>query len=252
MNLKAATLSACLVCAANLPGMGAAKATTVTIQSTDAIFNYAGVRPMDGFSTQPTTTSITAGPGQVLTFSSVTGTVNLTESGPYAHGPDGGPSSPPGSNPVNVLGAAGLSGSIASVSAPLFGVFLNGHETDPGHIAPATLSYLSPSDFTFASASPLDDQVFFIGDGLTGTGTGATQIFNVPVDATGLVLGIVDAQNYFGVPGAYFDNAGSFTATFSLSSAVPEPSTWAMMILGFAGIGFMAYRRKSKPILMAA
>jgi hypothetical protein len=25
---------------------------------------------------------------------------------------------------------------------------------------------------------------------------------------------------------------------------VPEPSTWAMMILGFAGIGFMAYRRK--------
>jgi len=34
--------------------------------------------------------------------------------------------------------------------------------------------------------------------------------------------------------------------------AVPESSTWAMMILGFAGIGFMAYRRKSKPALMAA
>src|ERR1700687_1672725 len=33
---------------------------------------------------------------------------------------------------------------------------------------------------------------------------------------------------------------------------VPEPSTLAMMILGFAGIGFMAYRRKSKPTLMAA
>jgi hypothetical protein len=28
---------------------------------------------------------------------------------------------------------------------------------------------------------------------------------------------------------------------------VPEPSTWAMMILGFAGVGFMAYRRKSEP-----
>jgi hypothetical protein len=27
-------------------------------------------------------------------------------------------------------------------------------------------------------------------------------------------------------------------------SAVPEPATWAMMILGFFGIGFMAYRRK--------
>jgi hypothetical protein len=28
-------------------------------------------------------------------------------------------------------------------------------------------------------------------------------------------------------------------------TAVPEPSTWAMMILGFFGVGFMAYRRKS-------
>lgn len=28
-------------------------------------------------------------------------------------------------------------------------------------------------------------------------------------------------------------------------AAVPEPSTWAMMILGFAGVGFMAYRRKT-------
>jgi len=29
-------------------------------------------------------------------------------------------------------------------------------------------------------------------------------------------------------------------------SSVPEPSTWAMMILGFFGIGFMAYRRRGK------
>src|SRR5665213_315023 len=28
-------------------------------------------------------------------------------------------------------------------------------------------------------------------------------------------------------------------------AAVPEPQTWAMMILGFIGVGFMAYRRKS-------
>jgi len=35
-------------------------------------------------------------------------------------------------------------------------------------------------------------------------------------------------------------------------AAVPEPSTWAMMILGFAGVGFMTYRRKSKPVSMPA
>ena len=27
------------------------------------------------------------------------------------------------------------------------------------------------------------------------------------------------------------------------SSAIPEPSTWAMMLIGFAGIGFLSYRR---------
>jgi hypothetical protein len=34
-----------------------------------------------------------------------------------------------------------------------------------------------------------------------------------------------------------------------LTAAVPEPSTWAMMILGFAGLGFMAYRRKGERAL---
>lgn len=28
-------------------------------------------------------------------------------------------------------------------------------------------------------------------------------------------------------------------------AAVPEPATWAMMLLGFAGIGFLAYRRRN-------
>ena len=30
----------------------------------------------------------------------------------------------------------------------------------------------------------------------------------------------------------------------SLTAAVPEPSTWAMMVLGFASLGFMTYRRR--------
>ena len=40
---------------------------------------------------------------------------------------------------------------------------------------------------------------------------------------------------------------GPFNAAFSLSgSVVPEPSTWAMMLLGFAGLGFAGYRRASQ------
>jgi hypothetical protein len=32
----------------------------------------------------------------------------------------------------------------------------------------------------------------------------------------------------------------------NVNGAVPEPSTWAMIILGFAGMGFMGYRRSRK------
>jgi hypothetical protein len=32
------------------------------------------------------------------------------------------------------------------------------------------------------------------------------------------------------------------------ASAVPEPSTWAMLLIGFAGIGFLALREKLKPL----
>ena len=28
--------------------------------------------------------------------------------------------------------------------------------------------------------------------------------------------------------------------------AIPEPSTWFMMILGFAGVGYLAYRRRNQ------
>ena len=41
------------------------------------------------------------------------------------------------------------------------------------------------------------------------------------------------------------NGAGSASSTINIA-AVPEPSTWAMMILGFIGVGFMAYRRKDR------
>jgi PEP-CTERM motif len=40
-----------------------------------------------------------------------------------------------------------------------------------------------------------------------------------------------------------FVSSGVFSIGTPVVTAVPEPSTWAMMILGFLGIGFMMYRR---------
>jgi hypothetical protein len=53
---------------------------------------------------------------------------------------------------------------------------------------------------------------------------------------------------YFIDPPAFFTDASGNTFTVETIapsiSAVPEPSTWAMMMLGFTGVGFMAYRRR--------
>jgi hypothetical protein len=66
-----------------------------------------------------------------------------------------------------------------------------------------------------------------------------------PLDAFGNPIVIINSETN--------DNALVGLAFEVMASpAVPEPTTWAMMLLGFAGIGFMAYRRKSKPALMAA
>jgi hypothetical protein len=51
-----------------------------------------------------------------------------------------------------------------------------------------------------------------------------------------------------GCTGGYYDFEGAAT----IAPPVPEASTWAMMILGFAGIGFFTYRPNSKATLIAA
>ena len=52
--------------------------------------------------------------------------------------------------------------------------------------------------------------------------------------------------------GTDITHQGPFNASFSLSGAVvPEPSTWAMMLLGFAGLGFAASRKNRSGVSIA-
>lgn len=88
----------------------------------------------------------------------------------------------------------------------------------------------------------------------------------------GTVLGSVTDSNSGGIqvdfdntPHSFGSGAGAFTLTvndtsvsnngiatpvtgFIRTAAVPEPATWGMMLLGFAGIGF-AMRRRRQPTL---
>jgi hypothetical protein len=61
------------------------------------------------------------------------------------------------------------------------------------------------------------------------------------------------ASGYFSFSGPTSETIHANLATLAISnhiraveSAVPEPSTWAMMLLGFAGVGFIGYRRSRK------
>lgn len=60
------------------------------------------------------------------------------------------------------------------------------------------------------------------------------------------------SQLFFGVSdGVFSDNSGSYS--IQLSQAVPEPATWAMMLMGFGMIGFglRSYQRKSTKVTYA-
>jgi len=41
-----------------------------------------------------------------------------------------------------------------------------------------------------------------------------------------------------------FENWYGFNVGYTAVSPVPEPSTWGMMIMGFLGLGYLAYRRR--------
>jgi hypothetical protein len=59
--------------------------------------------------------------------------------------------------------------------------------------------------------------------------------------------------NFFGQPGlTHFTVGQTEVYTISQVAAVPEAPTWAMMLLGFMGLGFAAYRKNGRPNLRLA
>jgi choice-of-anchor C domain-containing protein len=109
----------------------------------------------------------------------------------------------------------------------------------PKYITASTNETTFNASFDSSSHSPgsmgwTSESFTFVASGTSDTLTFAS--------ATILVSGNGDFPTAFGPA---LDNVSV--------TPVPEPSTWAMMIVGFMGIGFMAYRRKApKPAFRLA
>jgi hypothetical protein len=101
------------------------------------------------------------------------------------------------------------------------------------------------------SVSPL----FSLLDGLTFTLTSITSVDRsnpalIGFTGTGTFGGMLNGQAVNATAGSIvYSSQGGGTTTFSaLTTALPEPGTWAMMLLGFGGIG-LAMRRRRRPVL---
>lgn len=112
----------------------------------------------------------------------------------------------------------GISGITMPGAGALVGVFAPAGA--PTGAPPASLDF-SVVGTAFNTLSPFFYQTFFIGDGLTGDGSGTVQQFVVPAGATRLFLGLSDAFGFYGSPGVYDDNLGTFTISLQVLSRSP-------------------------------
>ena len=158
--------------------------------------------------------------------------------------------------------------SVSPASATLYDFVLTGSQTANFEIDSA-----APNSYTLGNPAFDFGQVHY--DNVQGTYAGIAQaatvsfgegyVYQIDIDGTNLHSGSAPGFFQFGGTQLYtgltsdpqfvlgphalsgFFSTVTDTLTISeVASAVPEPSTWAMMILGFCGLGFMAYRRKDK------
>ncbi|OCX32719.1 hypothetical protein QU42_02200 [Bradyrhizobium sp. UASWS1016] len=122
-----------------------------------------------------------------------------------------------------------------------------------------TFTYLSDTTWSPSGTSYNANGVFIDNGALLTAGSGVPSFTSVSLDPSSILTG-----STFDASGVTFDSTHIGTAwanvffkagdtvvldVNSAVSSVPEPSTWAMMIIGFAALGFVAYRRRDSSAL---
>jgi hypothetical protein len=166
--------------------------------------------------------------------------------------------------------AAGFTSSSFSRRTDLYGKNSGGDEkglgltNDPSHDNEISGTNLVRIDFTNArtlgitgfsfSMNGANDGEEWVVFGSNSATSGLTQVAAGWDEALHTLSGTAGSYKYYFFEDEYScaDDTVLLSTVSGMTAAVPEASTWAMMVLGFAGVGFLGYRRKSKSALMAA
>jgi hypothetical protein len=165
-------------------------------------------------------------------------------------------------DPANALAITGATGVFSDLALNIDNVAITGilainpqNHFDQDQTIPYSFGwYPAPGSVSY-------DNLFYAGGNapITCIGVPAGGFF----DDYGVMLTLANGDlvdlysNAVAGPGVYgvvvwADGAGDYTSASGLSLAAPEPSTWAMMVLGFAGLGFAGYRKSRKAVAVAA
>lgn len=135
-------------------------------------------------------------------------------------------------NYVDLNGSSGAPGAITTIQSFAAGTYsvsfdLAGSQGGSGNVDPV-----------YAHTTQIEFSIGGVTQSLTRNPTAPFTTYTFLFTTTG------DGQLTFRDLAGGNNNVGNLLDNVTVT-AVPEPSTWAMMILGFMGVGFMAYRRKS-------
>jgi hypothetical protein len=128
--------------------------------------------------------------------------------------------------------------SFSGLNAPfssLIGVFVDSTHT---YGAPLSLDFWTIEGRSFSILSPRIQQLFFIGDGLTGTGTGERQQFRIPQGADILYLSTFDVGST--------NNVGSLHVNIPNANPVPESPFLALLGIGLVGVIAYGWRHRKQ------
>ena len=180
-------------------------------------------------------------------------------------------------DPANttVNGYSGPNGLLISGSGLPFGPFTLANLGDSFTTAVLTIGTPETTVNLFEDTTPRQVSVdFAFLNPLDATGalvTGSTTGFIIPFTSCGILAGGCGAVDWSNTPTIFsFGSGGSFSlllqdATFGtpgsarvsgtftyVSPSVPEPGTWAMMLLGFGAVGFALRRRRTPTLAQVA